>query len=147
MHCTAATDSDFVIYSTLNFTMSAMTSETVCFNISVLDDLLDENLEQFEFYFEILPNDYATVGDPSLLLVSIVDNDGEYSIISIPVYITCFLDCDTVPKVSWVVDQVTISEGEERDVCFSVSKTAQPHQIVVGVRGNQTAGKSFNDYW
>lgn len=78
MHCTAATDSDFVVYSTLNFTMSAMTSETVCFNISVLDDLLDENLEQFEFYFEIFPSDYATVGDPSSLLVSIVDNDGEY---------------------------------------------------------------------
>ena len=77
MFCIAITDSDYEIHSILNFTMSAMASEIVCFNFSVLDDLVDENVEQFEFYFMIFPNDFATVGDPSTLHVSIVDDDGE----------------------------------------------------------------------
>ena len=47
--------------------------------------------------------------------------------------------------MSWQLDEVTISEGDEKDVCFSVSKTARPYQVIVGVRGkgNQTAGNSY----
>lgn len=44
------------------------------------------------------------------------------------------------------MDDVTISEGEEKDVCFSVGETARPYQVIVGVRGkgNQMAGNSFH---
>lgn len=71
-------ESDYEIHSALNFTMSAMSSETKCFSVNITDDLIDENEEQFELYFLSPSSNFATIGDPSTLCVSIIDNDCEY---------------------------------------------------------------------
>ena len=44
-----------------------------------------------------------------------------------------------MPEVNWQVGQVTFSEGEVEDVCFSIGITAQTYLVEIGVR-NLTAG-------
>ena len=51
--------------------------EVMCVNVSINDDDIDEATEQFEFYFENLPSDLATVGVPPTACVNIEDNDSE----------------------------------------------------------------------
>jgi hypothetical protein len=50
---------------------------TFCFNLSATDDNIFEPTEQFELYFENLPTEFATVGDPSTLCITIEDRDGK----------------------------------------------------------------------
>ena len=49
----------------------------MCVNLTIVDDSIDEPTEQFEFYFDNLPSDFATVGDPPAACVNIEDNDCE----------------------------------------------------------------------
>ena len=56
---------------------SSMAGEQFCIDISTIDDLTGEGTEQFELYFENLPSQSARDGDPNVLCVNILDNDGE----------------------------------------------------------------------
>ena len=51
----------------------------------------------------------------------------------------------TVPTVTWDEDEVTIPEGDDRQVCFSTNiGTAVPYEVEVGVRekgANPATGK------
>ena len=67
-------DTDYIILSPLTFNISAMLSGgCYCLNMSIIDDSLDENTEQFELYFANLDSDYATAGDPDVACVNIVE--------------------------------------------------------------------------
>ena len=54
-----------------------LSGDTFCFNLSATDDSILEPTEQFELYFENLPTEFATVGDPSTLCITIEDMDGK----------------------------------------------------------------------
>ena len=56
-----------------------ISNDTFCFNLSAIDDGILEPAEQFELYFENLPTEFATVGDPSTLCIAIEDRDGKLS--------------------------------------------------------------------
>ena len=47
-----------------------------CIDLSIIDDTIIEDQEQFELYFENLPSDFATVGDIDTVCITIDDNDG-----------------------------------------------------------------------
>ena len=50
-----------------------------CISFKAVDDTIAlQEVEQFEFYFENLPSNFATVGDQSTLCVNIMDDDGSY---------------------------------------------------------------------
>lgn len=69
-----------MILSPLNFMIPASESGVQrCVSFRAVDDNLAlEGVEQFEFFFENLPSNSATVGDQSTLCVNITDNDGRY---------------------------------------------------------------------
>jgi hypothetical protein len=74
---------DYGISFPLTITVSAMISgDTFCFNLSAIDDNVFESTEQFKLYFENLPTEFATVGNPSTLCVTIEDRDGKLGYIS-----------------------------------------------------------------
>ena len=67
-----------MIMSPLNFTIPVMESGgRFCLVLRIIDDLLVEELEQFELYFQNLPSDFATVGDPATLCITINSEDDE----------------------------------------------------------------------
>ena len=61
----------------LSITFSSMNGEQFCIDISTTDDDISEGTEQFELYLENLPSASALDGDPNVLCVNILDNDGE----------------------------------------------------------------------
>ena len=76
-----------MVVSPLNFTIPVMESGgRFCLVLRIIDDLLVEELEQFELYFQNLPSDFATVGDPATLCVNIGDDDGMSSNIKLDAY-------------------------------------------------------------
>ena len=68
---------DYTVESSLTITVPvAQSGDQFCIDLSTANDLLAEGTEQFELFFENLPSDSATVGDPATLCVNIGDNDG-----------------------------------------------------------------------
>ena len=61
----------------LSVTFSSVDGEEFCIDISAIEDAIGEGTEQFELYFENLPSASALAGDPDVLCVNILDNDGE----------------------------------------------------------------------
>ena len=62
----------------LMVTVPAMISnDTFCFNSSAIDNGIFEPTEQFELYFENLPTEFAIIGDPSTLCITIEDRNGK----------------------------------------------------------------------
>ena len=61
----------------LSVTFSSMTGQQFCIDISTIEDEIGEGTEQFELYFENLPSASARAGDPNVLCVNILDNDGQ----------------------------------------------------------------------
>ena len=55
---------------------SSMAGQQFCINISTIEDVTGEGTEQFELYFENLPSASARKGDPNVLCVNILDDDG-----------------------------------------------------------------------
>ena len=53
------------------------TGTRYCVAFTTEDDSLAEGLEQFEFYFVNLPNDFANTGDPDTVGVDIIDDDSK----------------------------------------------------------------------
>ena len=68
-----------------------MNSEQFCIDISTNDDDLGEGTEQFELYFENLPSEFARDGDPNVLCVNILGNDGELIYILLTLSLSPFL--------------------------------------------------------
>ena len=66
----------------LSVTFSSMTRDQFCIDISAIEDTIGEVTEQFELYFENLPSASALAGDPDVLCVNILDNDGELIILN-----------------------------------------------------------------
>ena len=58
-----------------------MAGEQFCIDISTIDDSAGEGTEQFELYFQNLPSVSARDGDPNVLCVNILDNDGELIVV------------------------------------------------------------------
>lgn len=71
---------DYEILSSLTFNVSAnVPGEQYCVNISITDDPIFEETEQFKLSFEnIIPNTSATFGSPDTICVIILDNDGRH---------------------------------------------------------------------
>ena len=80
-------DVDYTVESPLTITVPvAQSGDRFCIDLSTVDDLLAEGTEQFELFFENLPSDSATVGDPATLCVNIGDDDGMSSNIKLDAY-------------------------------------------------------------
>ena len=48
-----------------------------CIDLLIIEDAIFENEEQFEFIFQNLPSEFATVGIIDTVCITIVDNDGK----------------------------------------------------------------------
>ena len=55
---------------------SSMAGEQFCIDISTIEDVTGEGTERFELYFENFPSASAREGDPNVLCVNILDDDG-----------------------------------------------------------------------
>ena len=75
----------------LSVRFSSMNGEQFCIDISTTDDDIGEGTEQFELYFENLPSASALDGDPNVLCVNILDNDGELICILLTLSLSTFL--------------------------------------------------------
>ena len=63
--------------ASLSFEIPASNSgESACVDVSTIEDNIAENTEQFELVFENLPSNFAAVGMPDTVCVSIVDDEG-----------------------------------------------------------------------
>ena len=72
-----ADNSDYSVLTNLNFAIEPTSFRRHCIALSILQDEIGEGMEQFEFYFENLPNEAAGVGTPATTCVNIIDDDGE----------------------------------------------------------------------
>ena len=68
---------DYSILTTLNFAIEPTSVRRHCIGLSILQDTIGEGMEQFEFFFENLPNEMAGVGTPATTCVNIIDDDGK----------------------------------------------------------------------
>ena len=72
-----ADGTDYLILTMLNFAIEPTSVRRHCIGLSILQDTIGEGTEQFEFYFENLPNEMAGVGTPATTCVNIIDDDGK----------------------------------------------------------------------
>ena len=72
-----ADGADYSILTPLNFAIEPTSDRRHCIGLSILQDEISEGTEQFEFYFENLPNAMAGVGTPATTCVNIIDGDGK----------------------------------------------------------------------
>jgi hypothetical protein len=68
---------DYSVLTDLNFAVEPSSLRRHCIALSVIQDEIGEGMEQFEFYFENLPNEAAGVGNPATTCVNIIDDDGK----------------------------------------------------------------------
>jgi hypothetical protein len=52
--------------------------EQFCLTLSIIDDILGEDSEQFVMYFENITSKLATVGANDTICITIQENDGMY---------------------------------------------------------------------
>ena len=72
-------EADFVLHALLsNMIPVNDKGERFCLNLSIVDDTVGEDSEQFELYFEIIPSEFATVGTNDTVCITIPKNDGMY---------------------------------------------------------------------
>lgn len=68
---------DYELLSPLAFNVEGgQAAGRFCVAFITEDDSVGEGTEQFELYFENLPSEFYTAGDPDRVCVSIIDNDG-----------------------------------------------------------------------
>ena len=67
---------DYSILTSLDFVIQPGSFRCHCVRLNTLHDTIGEGMEQFEFYFENLPNESAGVGNPATTCVNIIDDDG-----------------------------------------------------------------------
>ena len=72
-----ADGTDYSILTTLNFAIEPTSVRRHCIGLSILQDTIGKGMEQFEFFFENLPNEMAGVGTPATTCVNIIDDDGK----------------------------------------------------------------------
>ena len=53
--------------------------EQFCLNLSIIDDTLGEDSEQFEVYFENIPSELAIAGANDTICITIQENNGMYN--------------------------------------------------------------------
>ena len=68
---------DYSILTGLDFAIQPGSVRRHCIGLSTLQDTIGEGMEQFEFFFENLPNESAGVGNPATTCVNIIDDDGK----------------------------------------------------------------------
>ena len=71
---------DYSVLTDLNFAIEPSSLRRHCIALSILQDEIGEGMEQFEFYFENLPNEMASVGIPPTTCVNIIDDDGKWDL-------------------------------------------------------------------
>ena len=75
---------DYTIDSSLTVPIAASNSGgQYCLNVNTIQDNLSEGTEQFELYFENLPNEFAAAGMRDTVCVSIVDDEGKIYIYNV----------------------------------------------------------------
>ena len=75
-----ADGADYSVLTDLNFAIEPSSLRHHCIALSILQDEIGEGMEQFEFYFENLPNEMASVGIPPTTCVNIIDDDGKWDL-------------------------------------------------------------------
>ena len=75
-----ADGTDYSVLTDLNFAIEPSSPRRHCIALSILQDEIGEGMEQFEFYFENLPNEMAGVGIPPTTCVNIIDDDGKWDL-------------------------------------------------------------------
>lgn len=75
-----ADGADYSVLTDLNFAIEPSSLRCHCIALSILQDEIGEGMEQFEFYFENLPNEMAGVGIPPTTCVNIIDDDGKWDL-------------------------------------------------------------------
>ena len=75
-----ADGADYSVLTDLNFVIEPSSLRRHCIALSILQDEIGEGMEQFEFYFENLPNEMASVGIPPTTCVNIIDDDGKWDL-------------------------------------------------------------------
>ena len=69
---------DYSVLTDLNFVIEPSSlNRRHCIALSIVQDEIGEGMEQFEFFFENLPNEMAGVGTPATTCVNIIDDDGK----------------------------------------------------------------------
>ena len=69
---------DYSVVTSLNFAIQPSTLlRRHCIALDIVQDEIGEGMEQFEFFFENLPNESAGVGTPATTCVNIIDDDGK----------------------------------------------------------------------
>ena len=92
--------------------------EQFCLNLSIVDDTVGEDSEQFEMYLEnIIPSELATTGANDTVCITIQKNDGMYIlIISVELctgtVILCFIFSIT-PAAEFCPSESVVVEGVE----------------------------------
>ena len=75
-----AVDVDYSVPRSLTFRINPSTALVLCVPLMTIEDTLSEGTEQFELYFVNLPSSSAGVTDPETSCITIVDDDGMYSL-------------------------------------------------------------------
>ena len=71
---------DYSVLSNLMLTIEPASARRHCVALSILQDMISEGMEQFELYFENLPNESAGIGTPATTCINIIDDDGMHDL-------------------------------------------------------------------
>ena len=71
---------DYSVLTNLNFVIEPSSLRRHCIALSIVQDEIGEGMEQFEFFFENLPNEMAGVGTPATTCVNIIDDVGKWDL-------------------------------------------------------------------
>ena len=67
---------DFILHPPLNFLFTGIELSTYRLNLSIVNDSIGEDREQFEIYFKNIPSQFVKRGTRDTVCVTIQDDDG-----------------------------------------------------------------------
>ena len=73
-------DADFVVHTPLSVMIPVNDmGEQFCLSLSIVDDMIAEDSEQFAVYFENIPSELAIAGANDTICITIQENNGMYN--------------------------------------------------------------------
>lgn len=77
-------DADFVVHTLLNIMVPVNdVGEQFCLSLSIVDDRIAEDSEQFAVYFENIPSEFAIAGANDTICITIQENNGMHNLLLI----------------------------------------------------------------
>ena len=77
-------DADFVVHTPLNIMVPVNDmGEQFCLSLSIVDDRIAEDSEQFAVYFENIPSEFAIAGANDTICITIQENNGMHNLLLI----------------------------------------------------------------